>query len=284
MKKLIFFGVIIFIAFMFNSCDKEKNETESPGSVEINFDNLAVINGAQVQLALVSPGSTQYNYTNGMSQSFNINLLRYFISAVELEGPNGEYYKDEMSVDAAGSKGYYLIDESNATSQIVELLNVPAGTYNKVSFTIGVDSSGVTEGAAGGALDPAKKMFWNWNSGYIAMKFEGQSDVSKGGTSGSETLTADNPKGILYHVGGWKNKPGTNFVYNNKRLSFNFDTNVRVDAQNKPEVHMIFDVLKLFSGVKMIDFTGNNNVHSPAAGVDVANNMVNAFAFDHVHQ
>ena len=85
-------------------------------------------------------------------------------------------------------------------------------------------------------------------------------------------------------MGGWKNQPGTAFVYNNKRLSFTFDTNVKMDKDRNPEVHMVFDMLKLFKGTKTIDFTGNHNVHKPADGVDVANNIPAAFAFDHVHQ
>ncbi|MBK7477876.1 MAG: hypothetical protein IPI11_18410 [Haliscomenobacter sp.] len=125
---------------------------------------MAIVNGTQTQLSMATAGSTTYTYTNGMSQTFNVTLLRYFISAIELTGPNGEYFKDEVSVSAAGSKGYYLIDESKSASQYVTLNDVPAGEYNKLTFTVGVDSTGVVDGAAGGMLDPAtNKMFWNWN-------------------------------------------------------------------------------------------------------------------------
>ncbi len=283
MKNKLFF-LLAFLAFGFASCEKE-SESKEPGTIDINFDNVAIVNGTQTQLSMATAGSTTYTYTNGMSQTFNVTLLRYFISAIELTGPNGEYFKDEVSVSAAGSKGYYLIDESKSASQYVTLNDVPAGEYNKLTFTVGVDSTGVVDGAAGGMLDPAtNKMFWNWNSGYIAVKFEGQSPVSNSGITGSESLAAGAANGIVYHVGGWKNQPGTAFVYNNKRLSFTFDTNVKVDKDRNPEVHMVFDMLKLFKGTKTIDFTGNHNVHKPADGVDVANNIPAAFAFDHVHQ
>ncbi|MBK7477875.1 MAG: hypothetical protein IPI11_18405 [Haliscomenobacter sp.] len=46
-------------------------------------------------------------------------------------------------------------------------------------------------------------------------------------------------------------------------MSFTFDTNVKVDKDRNPEVHMVFDMLKLFKGTKTIDFTGNHNVHKP---------------------
>ncbi|MCB0521019.1 MAG: hypothetical protein H6577_20005 [Lewinellaceae bacterium] len=284
MKKLLFLSTLLVSIAFLSACKKDEDKKD-PGTLEINFDNIAIVNGVEKQLSLVAPGSADYNYTNEMGQNFNINLLRYFISAIELDGPNGEHFHDEMSASASGAKGYYLIDESIPSSQRVMLENIPAGNYNKITFTVGVDSAGVVDGAAGGVLDPAtNKMFWNWNSGYIALKFEGQSDVSNGGTSGTETIADDNQKGIAYHIGGWKNIPGTAFVYNNKQLTFTFDENVKVESKNAPELHMVFDILSMFKGDKMIDFTGNHNVHKPADGVDMANNIAKAFAYDHIHQ
>lgn len=189
---------------------------------------------------MVPAGSTEYAYTNGMNQKYNISLLKYFVSAIELQGPNGESFKDEVSVSASGTKGYYLINEQDPASQVVTLKNVPAGKYNKVIFTVGVDSAGVSDGAVGGALDIAtSKMFWNWNSGYIAVKFEGQSDASNGGVTGAETITADNKNGMAFHVGGWKNIAGSAFVYNNKKINLTFDTDAKVDDANTPQVHML---------------------------------------------
>jgi hypothetical protein len=282
MKTFIKLFTLISIVTLFSCGD---NDTTTTGSMEVEFDNIAIINGIEQQLSLVNAGSTSYGYTNSLGQKFNINLLRYYISAIELETTDGKVYKDVLEVSATASKGYYLIDEANAASQVVELENIPAGKYNKITFTVGVDSTGVLNGATGGALDPAtSKMFWNWNSGYIALKFEGQSDVSNGGVSGAETVTTTNPNGIAYHIGGWKNIPGTAFVYNNKRVSFDFDTDAIVDAKSSPHVHMTFDVMGLFNGHHKVDFTGNHNVHKPSDGVDMAHNMEEAFNFDHIHQ
>lgn len=282
MKTLIKFFTLISIITFFSCGD---DETTTTGSMEVEFDNIAIVNGIQQQLSLVTPGSTSYGYTNSLGQKFNINLLRYYISAIELESTDGKVYKDVLEVSATGSKGYYLIDEANPSSQVVELTNIPAGKYNKITFTVGVDSSGVLNGAVGGALDPGtSKMFWNWNSGYIALKIEGQSDASNGGVSGAETVTNTNPNGMAYHIGGWKNIPGTAFVYNNKRISFDFDTDATVDAKSSPHVHMTFDVMGLFNGHHKVDFTGNHNVHKPSDGVDMAHNMEEAFNFDHIHQ
>jgi hypothetical protein len=284
MKKYLFFGTLLLSVLSFQSC-KDDDQLTEPGTLDINFDNVAVVGGVQQQLSLATPGSTTYAYTNGMSQQFNITLLRYYISDIELEGPDGAHFHDHLEASASGAKGYYLVDESDHESQHIMLENIPAGEYNKVTFTVGVDSAGIVDGAAGGVLDPATcKMFWNWNSGYIAVKFEGQSNASNGGVTGAETITGDNPHGMAYHIGGWKDIPGSAFVYNNKRLTFTFDTNLRIDGKLAPELHMIFDVIKMFDSHNTIDFTGNHNVHKPADGVQVAENMHHAFAYDHIHQ
>lgn len=285
MKKLLF-SIIMFSFIFIVSCEKNDDPViEQLGSLEVEFDNIALVNGIQRQLSLVNPGSTDYNYTNAMGQDFNINLLRYYITNIKVGGPNGEVFEDPVEVNTSGTKGIYLVDESDLSSALITLHSVPVGNYNKITFTVGVEENGVVDGAAGGNLDPATcNMFWNWNSGYIAIKFEGQSPVSAGGTNGSETLEAPNDKGVLYHVGGWKDVDGTAFVYNNKTLSFDFDTDAKVTSEEQPHIHMVFDVLSLFEGENMIDFTGNNNVHKPIDGKPLAENAPAAFAFDHVHQ
>lgn len=285
MNKLIqsFFYLVLFFGIL--SCDDDSDiPVDEPGVLELEFDNIALVDGVVRQLSLVNPGDTNYDYTTARGQNFNINLLRYYITNIKLEGLDGAFYEDHVHVDASGTEGIYLIDEAVPQSTLVTLKDIPSGEYNKITFTVGVDENGVQEGAAGGNLDPATcNMFWNWNSGYIALKFEGQSDVSPGGTTGFETLEGLE-NGILYHVGGWKDIDSTAFVYNNKTISFDFDTNARIRGGEQPHVHMYFDVLKLFTGDNEIDFTGNNNVHKPIDGKPMAENIPGAFSYDHIHQ
>lgn len=283
MKKILF--IVIAAMFLFSSCKKDDdNGLEINGKMEIEFDNIAIVNDIQRQLNMTTVGDTNYGYQNEMGQDFNITLLRYFISEIVLEGPNGERFEDLLSVDATDAKGYYLVDESVSASQLITLEDIPAGEYNKISFTVGVAEEGVKEGAAGGSLDPATNgMFWNWNAGYVALKFEGQSSVSVGGAVGN-TIAPEDEKGIVYHVGGWKEIEGTAFVNNNKSLSYAFDVNAKVGGDHEPHVHMVFDVLSMLSAKNQIDFTGNNNVHKPVDGQAIAENLAEAFRFDHIHQ
>ena len=285
MKKLLYYLLVsLFIITSCNNDDDAPLQPQGPGEFEIEFDNIARIDGTVRQLRLADIGDENYDYENGMGQPFNITLLRYFITKIKLEGPNGEAYEDQMSASVSDTKGYYLVDEADPNSQFITLKDVPAGKYNKVTFTVGVDEDGVMEGAAGGVLDPAtNNMFWNWNAGYIAVKFEGQSSVSLGGANG-ETIKPENANGAVYHVGGWKDVEGTGFTYNNKALTYEFDVDVTAGVGKKPHVHMFFDVLKMLDSKNTIDFTGNNNVHKPVDGTSVAENLIDAFAFDHVHE
>lgn len=284
MKKLLFLGLISLSILTACNQDDDNPTPAGPGTMEIEFDNLAIVAGIQRQLSLKEVGSTDYNYQNAMGQDFNLTFLRYFISNIILEGPNGERFEDPQLADASSSSGYYLIDEATPSSQLIKLENIPAGVYNKITFTVGVSEEGVKEGAAGGALDPATNgMFWNWNAGYVAIKVEGQSAVSAGGAIGN-TIDPENDKGLVFHVGGWKDIEGTAFVNNNQSLSYSFDVNAKVADDQAPHIHMIMDVLQLFNGKNQIDFTGNNNVHKPTDGRSIAENLEAAFAFDHIHQ
>lgn len=281
-----FTNILYLFSFIFlMACDKDETMNPTMASVEVQFDNIAILDGVQRQLSLVNPGDTMnYAYTNVLDQPFNLTMLKYYISKIVLEGPEGAYYEDEVQAEATETKGYYLIDEAEAASQLVRLENVPVGKYNKIYFTVGVDEAGVMEGAAAGVLDPATSgMFWNWNAGYVGLKLEGHSKFSNGGASGN-TIEPTTPKGIVYHIGGWKEVEGTAFVNNVRRLSYTFDTDLVVTGQGHPNVHMVLDVISLFGGTNTIDFSGKNSVHKPSDGTPFADNLGDAFAFDHIHQ
>ncbi len=295
MKQLSFFAALLAVLFI-TACSKDDDTNmQEPafGNVEVEFDNVFGPNDNQRGFSLEPVGSSNYAYTNALGQEFNVSLLRYFISGIRLEGHDGLVFEDEMKVDATTSKGYYLIDEADFASQVVELKDVPAGEYHRIVFTLGVDSTGVLEGAAGGVLDPAtNRMFWNWNSGYVAMKFEGQSSAAAGGANG-ELINPDMPNGLVAHIGGWKDIPGsTAFVNNVKEITLEFDGHLKVEGHSDgghshgaPRVHLEFDVAGIFDGPAVqYDFGGNNNVHRPVDSRDLATNAAAAFRFDHIHE
>lgn len=288
MKTFSFYLFLALLLFTLASCEDDDNGTgtEEFGTFEIEFENVMGPQDNQRSFHLNDVGATEYPYTNGMGQDYNVTLLRYYVSEVVLEGPNGAYFAEPMSVTATDAAGYHLIDAANPASFTFDLEDVPFGQYNKLSFLLGVDSTGVLEGAAGGSLDPATSgMFWSWNSGYVALKVEGQSPASAGGASGN-SIVPENEAGMVFHLGGWKNIAGTPFVYNNQRVELLFDTNARVGTDLQPTAHLELDVATLFAGPEAtIDFANDNvNIHRPTDGANMAKNAAAAFRYDHIHQ
>ena len=280
-SKFNFWVVSLMGTVIFYSCDDDggENINDTPGIVEIRFENIV---GNGVNLSLDDVGSTDYKYSNSMEQDFNVTVLKYMVSEIVLEGPNGEYFADELLVTADDVRGYYMINQADVSSMVIHLEDVPAGTYNQLSFKIGVDEDGVEEGAAGGVLSQGagpldEDMFWSWNAGYMCLKIEGQSPANETGQAVGESISDTDPYGFAFHIGGW----GT--PNNNKDVSIDTD-NVTVNGAEQPEIHLVMDVLELLSNPTAVDFSLTFNIHSPASGENIANNIPNAVKFDHIHQ
>lgn len=262
MKKIFLFSVVSAFC-LFISCSEDEQITQ--GSIALNFDN--VVGTANLQL-----NTNNTPYTNANDEAYKITWLTYYVSNIKLKKADGTTYNDPIKPD--GSAGYYLIDEANALSQEVTLQNVPAGDYTEVTFTIGVDATQVDQGAQTGALDPAKGLFWSWNSGYIFMAVEGESPAS------TQVGNA-----FQYHVGGYKEDAASNQVNNIKTVTLSLNgESAPVRSGHEPEVHILFDVNKFFNGIgEQVTFTTSSARHSPKACQNLAGNIAASFVVDHVH-
>ncbi|MCR9252248.1 MAG: hypothetical protein NXI20_17610 [bacterium] len=278
MRNLLTLALLVSI-LSFSSCGDDKTPSDTPGSLTLSFDNIVGDN----QVILAEEGITEYPHTTLGQQDFNIVLLRYYVSQVTLEGSNGVAYVDPLAVgpDPDDVEGIYLVTERQTVSHNIEIANIPAGTYSKISFLIGVDSTGIQEGAAGGILDPAADAwFWNWNAGYVALGIEGQAPEATGDPA-ARTMLPDNPNSFGYHVGGWKDVPGSMFVYNNKVVTFNLSEQLTIGNGSNPTANITLDVQKLIEG---IDFAEASALHSPLAGSPVSENIPNAFELESIEQ
>jgi hypothetical protein len=174
-------------------------------------------------------------------------------------------------------ESYFLIDEAVAASQKVKL-NVPEGDYSEVTFMVGVDSlrSTMDISKRTGVLDPAAGgtgMYWVWNSGYIHFKLEGTSAASTaadksfrihaGGYGGYSSATANNTRNVTLSFGASRAK-------------------VRAD-HNDTSVHLLADVLKVFTGAGNIKIADKSSRMAIPDNVVTANNYAQMFRFDHVH-
>lgn len=151
-------------------------DAQSARHLSLNFEN--VIGKKHLHLDTVT-------YMSKSGQPFTVTNFKYYISNIKLIYGSGKTVENKNS--------YYLISADDTNSLHIVLEDVPPDEYEKISFTIGVDSLHNCTGAQSGALDPVNGMFWTWNSGYIFMKLEGKSPDSK------------QPGHIFeYHIGGYK--------------------------------------------------------------------------------
>lgn len=213
------------------------------GTVQIVFTN----NVGNVPLVL----NTAW-YKNAHNDSFQVSMFKYYISNIKLNKSGSNFTEAES---------YHLLNHADATSLSFNLNDVPMGTYNSITFTIGVDSFRNVSGAQTGALDPANGMFWSWNSGYIMMKFEGISPQS--------TQTGNVLK---YHIGGFS---GVNNTV--KTVTLNLPQSITVDANSK-KIKLSANILALFSNPNTINFSTMSSVQMP--GVEskmLADNYANMF-------
>lgn len=249
-----YFAVILFfLGNFFLSCKKDTTEpdTTSTGSFEIEFEHRV---GNQPFVL------NSQSYLNANGDDFKVNVFKYYVSNLVL-------VKDDGS-ETVVPETYFLIDASDAASRFQQLNHIPAGDYKAIRFTVGVDSLRNHSGAQTGALDPARGMFWTWNSGYIFLMFEGSSTMS---TAPGQKLT--------FHIGG--SKAPNNTV---RTVTQNFNTLLRIRKDSRPELHFFVDVAALFKGVNTVEFSKFNFTMGGANAVIVADNYAKGmFRLDHIH-
>ncbi|MBZ5858492.1 MbnP family protein [Flavihumibacter profundi] len=161
----------------FSACQKEAS-VESPPTAHLEVRIHPEINGEPLQLNVP--------YTNGFGESFTVTTIKFYTGQFSLG--------DQLSGSSELSAGEpYFLSDLSTPSTLSFSTPIKPGTYNQLSFLIGVDSARNVSGVQSGALDPANGMFWTWNSGYIYLKMEGNSPVS------------NQPNGKFeYHIGGFQ--------------------------------------------------------------------------------
>ena len=241
---------VLFTVF-FISCKKDSEtkddqpQPSSNGSINVRFKAM-VVNDTF---------AFNNNYVNSAGDTFSVNMLKYYVSNITLTN------SDDSQVSVPGS--YFLVDHNTFMEDEFTLNGIPIGSYKKISFLLGVDSAANVSGAQAGDLDPAKGMFWDWNSGYIMSRLEGYSPAS----------TAIGKK-IIFHVGGFT-KP--NLSLKNIAIDFN-GTNVSVSQSNKPKITIKTDVSEWFKSPNTISFSTLNTVMVPGASSNsIADNYQDAF-------
>jgi hypothetical protein len=182
--KIFISAAVAAIALFFPSCQQELKSDGSTGdTTQVPTYNFVLSFQAKVDNADLTFNQT---YQNSFGESYTITTFKYYIGNIQLvNSASGKVYN-------VSNKTFYLVNASDSASSNITL-KAPAGTYDVINFTLGVDSIYNVSGAQSGALDPTNGMFWSWNTGYIMAKMEGTSPLSD---------LPDNR--IEFHIGGFK--------------------------------------------------------------------------------
>jgi hypothetical protein len=141
------------------------------------------------------------------------------------------FYMTHIGMGASSKTTDKLIDAEDTTTTRITL-NVAAGEYDKLSFVVGVDSIDNTNGANSGDLDPAKGMYWAWNTGYIMAKVEGRSAVCKTVHHAFE-----------FHIGGYM--PPYNAA---RQVSLPLPASLHLEKGSSATITLTADVAAWFAG------------------------------------
>lgn len=254
------------ITFAFASCSNDDDDTTNTitgeGSIGLEFDN--VFGSANLIL------DTQVN-TTSQGEILKISDAKYIVSNIVLTKADGSTYT------VPKSESYFIVDESDEASQMIELTNIPAGNYTKVKFGIGVDQEQFNLGATGQGdfltLAQSKGMMWSWSAGYKFVKFEGMFT--------SATVATDTE--FMVHTG----QTGTD--YNYTEITLNLPEQATVRTTITPDVHIFADVAKIIDGANKVKLTDNNMGGMGAMIMGGANlplitaNLSGMFTVNHVH-
>jgi hypothetical protein len=244
-KFLLFFA----LAGMIGCNKKESGETTTPPAVEytltVTFENK--VNSTPVSSSVI--------YTTPNGEDYTISKFKYYISNVK--------FYDSITNKTYSDNGYYLVDAFDSASRSFSI-KTNHNKFNRISFLLGVDSARNVSGAQTGALDPAKDMFWTWNSGYIMAKLEGNS---------SSSPIVNNK--MEYHIGGFKT--GEN-VTKNISISFPAGRLIAIKDNGRSEITIKADVNTWFKTPYTLLIANTPACTTPGAlAVSISNNFAKMF-------
>ena len=265
MKNTILKSIALMaITLAFTSCsddDKTVADVSGNGSIGVEFDNGYGVNDLILNQA----------NTTSAGEVLKISTIKYIVSNITLTKEDGTTFTYPKS------QSYFIVDETNADSHVINLTNVPAGDYTKIKFGIGVDQEQFNLGASGQgdflAQAQAADMLWSWSAGYKFLAFEG--------TFTSPTVSAATP--FMVHTG----QTGTD--YNYTEITLNMPSKALVRTTITPVVHIVADLSKIIDGTNKIKLSDNNMGGMGAMIMGGANlplitaNLNNMFSVNHVH-
>lgn len=263
MKNLIYKAIaVLALSATFTACSNDDEAISGTGNLAIEFDNS--FKGDDLIL------NTQAN-TTASNEVLKISTAKYIISNIVLTAEDGTTFTYPKS------NSYFIVNEGDVASHVLDLKNIPAANYTKVTFGVGVDKEQWQAGIDGQgdfyATAQAAGMMWTWSAGYKFVAFEGSF------TSATFTTPVD----FKVHTG----QTGTDYNYTTVTLDLN--TKALVRSTITPQVHIITDLAKILNSTNVIKLSDNNpngtgaNIMGGANLPLVTANVATMFSVDHVH-
>lgn len=253
-KPMLTRTIIVFsLAVAVVSCQKElkwDKDPEPDHNLVLRFKPVVQYDSVELKFDTVT-------YQNFFNEAFTVKAFKFYIHAIELINT------DSAKIFHVGDQKYFLVDFADTNAAILKL-GVKPYKYNRIAFTIGVDSALNVSGAQTGALDPAKGMFWDWNSGYIMAKLEGTSPVS---TAPAKTF--------MYHIGGYTKAES---VIKKVTLLFPFGEEVDMKPMKTTGITVTADAYDWFNSPHDIRISANPAVMGPGTlAQQIAENYAKMF-------
>jgi len=246
----VILGILLLSGFM--ACQKELHFDAGPEQdhnlllkfrAVVDYDSNTLVFGNQ--------------YKNFFDEPYTVKNFKFYIHGIQMINT------DSGKVFDLSSDKYFLVDFADSASTILPAVILPY-KYNRIAFTIGVDSAQNVSGAQTGALDPANGMFWTWNSGYIMAKLEGNSPVSNVANQLFE-----------YHIGGFRT--GEN-VIKKVTLLFPFAEDIDLKAGKTTEMTITANVNAWFYNPHDIKISDNPSCTTPGdLAIQIAENYSKMF-------
>lgn len=203
MTKCRYICLLLFVLFFHSIVAQEKKDTLRM-QFHFKFDNASL--------------KTNQPYISKQLDTLQIDVIRFYVSDIQIQYADDTFLKSDTN---------HLVDIEIPTSQQIPLGLNHKKEIKKIIFSVGVDSLASVSGALSGDLDPAKGMYWAWQSGYINMKIEGKSTSCK---------TRKNQ--FQFHLGGYL-KP-----YNALRT-------IALEPKYSQTINVAVDLANFFSEVSL---------------------------------
>lgn len=266
MKKILFVLFLGTATLFVQSCSNDdKEDITGNGNLSLFFDHS--LNGDK----LILNTST---HTNSNGETLKVSRFTYIVSNIRLHNVDGTVFT------YPSDEGYFIVN-SELNNLEIDLSNVPAGDYNKITFGIGVDQpkylTGESEQQAFWDLAQTQFMTWAWITGYKFINFEG--------TFTSSEITT--PTNFRVHMGSH----GT-ALDNYREQTVDFPSVAKVRRDRSPNVHFVVDANKLLDGTHKLKLSEALNPAGTTAIImvnaekapKVAENATQMFTVDHIHQ